>query len=110
MGECNPEKGRCGVKIEQPYRGIYIANRKILPSLVTIIIGKIDVKIVVYGPALEDYTEYMVDGIVKHVDTYKIHTWTWDERIFFRHELRVVVHTVTGKILEKSIKVWIFNL
>ena len=104
------KKGDVDVIIEQPYRGIYIANRKILPSPITIIIGKIDVKIAVYGPALEDYTEYMVDGIVKHVDTYKIHTWTWDERLFFRHELKVVVHTITGKTLEKSIKVWIFNL
>jgi len=104
------KKADVGVIIKKPYRGVYIFNRKILPSLITVVIGKIDVEMDIYGPVWEDYTEYVVDGVVRHVDIFNNHTWTWDERIFFRHELKVVVHTVTGKILEKSIKVWIFNL
>ena len=104
------EKVEVEVIIEKPYRGIYVFNRKIFPSLITIVIGKIDVKIDVYGPVWENYTEYIVDGVVKYVDYTHQHFWTWDERVFFRHELRVIVHTVTGKTLEKSIKVWIFNL
>ncbi|MCD6481167.1 MAG: carboxypeptidase regulatory-like domain-containing protein [Thermoplasmata archaeon] len=104
------KKADVDVIIKKPYRGIYIFNRKILPSLITVVIGKIDVEMDVYGPVWEDYTEYVVDGVVRYVDPFNNHTWTWDERIFFRHELKVVVHTITGKILEKSIKVWIFNL
>ena len=104
------KKADVDVIIKKPYRGIYIFNRKILPSLITVVIGKIDVEMDVYGPVWEDYTEYVVDGVVRYVDPFNNHTWTWDERLFFRHELKVVVHTITGKTLEKSIKVWIFNL
>ncbi len=55
------EKGEIGIEIVKPYRGIYVNNRKILPSLVTVVIGKIDVEVSVLGPAWDDHVEFYVD-------------------------------------------------
>ena len=104
------EKGEIGIKIVKPYRGIYINNRKILPSLITVVIGKIDVEVSVLGPAWDDYVEFYVDDELRYTAFYYPYNWTWDERAFFRHELEVILHTKTGKTVEDSIKVWIFNL
>jgi uncharacterized protein YycO len=65
----------------KPYKGIYIANKKIISTFSkTIIIGKIDIEVVTLNENITR-VDFYVDDVYKANDTTAPYKWTWDERV-----------------------------
>lgn len=100
------------IKIEQPTNGIYFSNSKLLnlPGL-TLIIGPIDIQV---NASDEDGTiekvEFLIDNVSRYNETSGKNNWTWNERIFGRHTIKVRAYDNDDNIAEDKIQVIIFNL
>ncbi len=97
------------MKIEKPENEIYFINKEILPFFTPLIFGKIDVD--VYANNIDneiDRVEFFVDGELKEIDTSEPYSWTWDERVFFRHTLKVVAYDTSGVNATRKLEVWKF--
>jgi hypothetical protein len=98
------------VQIIKPTNAIYINNNKIIPFFVTIIIGYISVEI----SALDELSgiekvEFFVDSKLKGNDTTFPYRWTWDENLFFKHKLEVVIYDRSGNQNSEKLTVWKFT-
>ena len=105
------------VKITQPTYGIYIRGNKVWPVFgifnysFTLIIGSIDIKVNANdGTSGVDRVEFYIDGDLMNTDTEAPYEWTWNERVFFTHTIRVKVYDKAGLTAEDSMDVKIFNL
>ena len=66
----------------KPYKGIYIANNKIISTFSkTIIIGKIDIEVVTLNENITR-VDFYIKNTYKANDTTAPYKWTWDERVF----------------------------
>ena len=52
----------------------------------------------------------MLKQSVRHNATEKPYTWTWDERIFFKHTIKVIAYDEDGLTDTDIVEVSIFNL
>jgi predicted phosphodiesterase len=97
------------VQIKKPQRALYVCNMKIIPLLFPVIIGKIDIEV-----GVRDYqsdvqrVEFFIDNELKETDTVLPYTWTWDEKDFFFHTIKVTAFDNTGN--SASDKLQIFKL
>jgi len=100
--------------IEKPEAGkLYIFDREIIP-----IIGnkaKIIGKITIVADANDETAgiekvEFYIDGKLKKDDNTKPYEWTWDERIFFTHTIKVIAYDKAGNKISKEVEVFIINL
>lgn len=98
------------VKIIKPEKAIYLANNKIISFFVPLLIGKIDIEVdVPFCPGSEiDRVEFYIDGNLREIDIAEPYRWTWDERVFFRHRIKVVAYVNSGDNLWDEITVWKF--
>ena len=97
------------MKIEKPENSIYFINKEILPFFSPLIFGKIDVD--VYANNIDneiDRVEFFVDDELKEIDTSEPYSWTWDERVFFKHTLKVVAYDTAGTNATRKLEVWKF--
>ncbi|MCK5030263.1 MAG: hypothetical protein KAR64_02240 [Thermoplasmatales archaeon] len=105
------------VSIIQPWKGtLYLWGipLPILPSA-TIIIGNITVLVSAISLQIMDKLEFYVDGELKYTETnpavsWQLVTWDWDEKIFFKHTLKVVAYDKGSNTVSDEIDVWIFNM
>jgi hypothetical protein len=105
LGDTTPPS----VQITRPENAIYLRNNKILPFIVTVAIGAIDVEVTANdtesGVAM---VEFYVDGVFKANDTTAPYTWTWSERGFFIYTLRVIAYDTVGNHAKAEMKVFKF--
>ena len=76
------------------------------------VIGPITFEIAVTSPLDVEMIEFYIDGqLVTTVDTPVdgLYKWTWDERVLFYHEVRVVAYDENDITSEAEIGVTIFN-
>ena len=86
----------------------------ILPSA-TIIMGNITVLVSAISLQIMDKLEFYVDDELKYTETnpavsWQLVTWDWDEKIFFKHTLKVVAYDKGSNTASDEIDVWIFNM
>jgi hypothetical protein len=97
------------VKITKPEKAIYIRNDKVLPFITALVFFAIDVEITASdnesGIAL---VEFYVDNTLKANDTTAPYSWTWSERSFFMHTLKIIAYDNAGHHTDKEITVWKF--
>ena len=95
--------------ITKPDTGIYIADRKILPFPVPVVIGKITIEVnasqVEYGI---DRIELFIDDSFKENLTDEPYSWLWSDRAFFRHTITAVAYDDSGQHASKNLTVWKF--
>ncbi len=99
--------------IEKPEGGkMYIFDREVLPLVYNkaFIIGKITVQ-ATPSDTLSGIAkvEFSVDGTHKAQVTASPYEWTWDEKIFGAHTIKVTAYDNAGNKIEKEIEVFIIN-
>jgi len=53
---------------------------------------------------------FCIDNELKHTDYKKPYNWTWDEKVFFKHEIKVIAYDEDGLTDTDTVEVFIFNL
>ena len=97
------------VKIISPKQNfLYLMDHQIIPFFVTLIIGKIDIEINASAQKGMDRVEFYIDDKLKYNDTTEPYNWTWNERVFFRHIIKVIAYDSTGNSNSDEITVWKF--
>ena len=99
--------------IEKPEGGkMYVFDREVLPLVCkkAFIIGKITVQ-ATPSDTLSGIAkvEFHVDGTYKAQVTTSPYEWTWDEKIFGAHTIKVTAYDNAGNKIEKEIEVFIIN-
>ena len=99
--------------IEKPEGGkMYVFDREVLPLVCkkAFIIGKITVQ-ATPSDTLSGIAkvEFHVDGTYKTQVTTSPYEWTWDEKIFGAHTIKVTAYDNAGNKIEKEIEVFIIN-
>ena len=78
------------LEFAKPYKGIYIANKKIISTFYkTIIIRKIDIEVVTLNENITR-VDFCIDNVYKATDSTAPYKWTWDERVFGKKVLKAV--------------------
>ena len=93
-------------EITEPFKGIYIANKKIISTLEkTIILGDITIEAVTYN---ENVTrmDFYIDNVYKATETSKPYMWTWSEHITGRKVIKAVAYDNKGNQYSTMITVW----
>ena len=98
------------LKVIKPLKGIYISNEKKRSFLTTMIFGEIDV--------IVNATDASgIEKVLFYIDNQDIATaealsppymFVWQEKMFFKHTIRIVAIDNTGKETDLEIKVWKF--
>ena len=98
------------VTITKPETGhFYIANKKVLSTEITIIIGKITVAVNAYSSKEIDKVEFYIDNVLKNTDYNESYQWLWNEFAIGEHEIKVIAYDKKGNKAEDKINVMIFN-
>jgi hypothetical protein len=97
-------------KISRPKRAIYIHNTKILPFLVPVIMGDIQLW---FGASDSESglncLELYIDNELKETFTSIPKSWTWSEHVFFRHTIKIIAYDNAGNTATKIKNVWKFS-
>jgi len=98
------------VEITKPMkRSLYINNQRVRSWWITMIIGGIDIEVDAYDEDGIDKVEFYIDKKLRATDTTEPYTWTWDERAFGSHMIKVKAYDNAGNSNTARIRVWIFN-
>lgn len=94
------------VGIEKPKEGyLYIFDREIIPLPITIIIGKITIKVdAVDETSGIDRVEVYIDDELKETLEETPYEWKWDETVFFKHTIKVVAYDKAGNTASDEIE------
>lgn len=97
------------IEITKPQRAIYIRDRKIIPFIVPVIFGDIQIWF-----SAEDtisglnHTELYIDNELKATFNTSPKSWLWDETVFLKHKIKIVAYDNAGNSAINEIKVWKF--
>ncbi|MCK4331955.1 MAG: PKD domain-containing protein, partial [Thermoplasmatales archaeon] len=105
------EAGVPYVEITKPKRALYIRDKKIIPFIVPVIIG--DIQIWFWAEDSEsglNHTELYIDDELKEIFTVCPKSWLWNETtpLKFRHRLELVAYDNAGNNATKKMTVWKF--
>jgi len=93
-------------EITTPYKGIYIANKKIVSTLEkTIILGDITVEAVTYNENVT-HMDFYVDNVYKATETSKPYIWTWNEKTTGKKVIKAIAYDDKGDQYSTVITVW----
>jgi len=98
------------VELVKPRNGLYLNDRKIIPSPFTVIIGGVTIEADADDNIGISNVSFYVDGEFKNSSYISPFTWFWDESIIGRHEIKIVAYDAAGNIAIDEQKVWIFNI
>lgn len=97
------------VDIVKPGNAIYFNNNKIMDFSVPIIIGPIDVTVNVSDNLYDiDRVEFYIDDELRYIDNNGPYSWRWDEQVFLKHGIKVIVYNNVGNYAIDKIMVWKF--
>ena len=99
------------IGLSKPKPGyLYLFNQEIKQTFLgnTIILGSIDVEV----SATEGIVavEFYIDDELKYTDYEEPFSWQWDERVFWRHNIKVIGYGEGNEVIERSMDVIIFHL
>ncbi|MCD6481127.1 MAG: hypothetical protein J7L31_02500 [Thermoplasmata archaeon] len=98
------------VELVKPRNGLYLNDRKIIPSPFTVIIGGVTIEADADDNIGISNVSFYVDGEFKNSSYISPFTWFWDESIIGRHEIKIVAYDAAGNTAMDEQKVWIFNI
>ena len=91
------------ISVEKPKAGIYLNNQKLLSFIFPIIMGNIDIKI---NGSEELYeVSFYIDGIFKRADRFPVYIYSWNERKFGIHDIKLICNGAYDKTVIKNIRV-----
>ncbi|HWR27400.1 MAG TPA: PQQ-binding-like beta-propeller repeat protein [Candidatus Thermoplasmatota archaeon] len=95
------------VTITKPENALYVANTKILPFFVPILVGSIEVQASVHevNKSLVDRVEFYIDDELQEIDTMAPYGWLWSQRSFGAHMIKVIAYK-NDKSTTDELKVW----
>lgn len=97
------------MRITKPENGIYIGDNKVLPFFTPILFGRITIEA---NATNNEYginsVAFLIDNNVKKNDSSEPYTFLWDERVFLRHDIKVIAYDNAGKSISKELLVWKF--
>ncbi len=98
------------LQVLKPLKGIYISNEKRRSFFATIVFGGIDVIVnATDGSGIEKVLFYIDNQDIPIAEALsEPYMFTWQEKMFFKHNLRIVAVDNTGKETSIEIKVWKF--
>ena len=100
------------VDIGKPLRALYLNNKRITPFVKTRIIGPIDIAAYVYedwyGHGSAEKVEFYIDDVLKATVTSQPYNWTWNDKTFGKHTIKVVAYDNEGNSAMKELEVWKF--
>lgn len=95
------------IKITKPREGfLYIMNQKVMPFVITLIIGKIDIEVNVTGDEQIDRVNFFIDGELKSTDKTMPYSYSWKQLICSRYSIKAVVYDENENHAEDEIYVW----
>jgi len=98
---------RLVVTIKKPQRALYVGNKKIVPLIFPVIVGKIDIEVEVieYLSGVQR-VEFFIDNELKETDSDSPYTWTWDEKDFFFHTIKVTAFDNSGNSASDRLQIF----
>ena len=98
------------IEIITPNKGIYFSNKLIVPFFTTIVIGEISIEISATDSSGIEKVLFYIDNQDQPVaealsPPYK---FTWSERSFKKHDIRIVVYDNAGRQNMEDIIIWKF--
>jgi hypothetical protein len=100
------------LSIAKPLTALYLLNQRIIPFIKTRIIGPIDIEAYVgdswYGQASAEKVEFYIDNELKATLTTEPFLWTWTEKRFGKHTIKVVAYDSEGKSVTQEKEVFKF--
>lgn len=103
------EESKIEVDIAKPLRAFYINNNRLMPYNKVRIIGSIDIEAYIYedwwGGGSAEKVEFYIDGDLKSTVTSKPFIWTWSEKKFGKHTIKVIAYDDEGNSNFKEIEV-----
>ena len=95
------------VEIIKPQKALYMNNNKLLRlPITTIVIGDIDIE--VYTSDGVSHVEFYIDEKLQKTDYNWPYAWTWNEKSFLRHKIKVIAHDIFGNTVSDELTVWKF--
>jgi len=96
-------------QISRPKRAVYINDKVKIPFLVPVIFGDIQLWFNAYDSESGlDYIELYIDNALKETFYSIPKSWTWDEKVFFRHIIKIIAYDNAGNNAIKQKIVWKF--
>ena len=101
-----------GVDFVKPLRAFYINNNRLFPYNKARIIGKIDIEVYVYedwyGHGSAEKVEFYIDDELKRTVNSEPYLWTWTEKKFGKHTIKVIAYDNEGNTASKELEVYKF--
>ncbi len=98
------------INITKPENALYIGDRKIMPTNIPLILGKITIETqITYQYDDIDRVEFYINNKLKEVKRNTPYFFTWDERAFLNNNIKTVVVTEDELRGSDEISIWIFN-
>ena len=101
-----PDTTPPSISLKSPWKGIYIFGKKIIPFFTTIVIGSVDIEIDVSDDSGIGYVSLYLDGNEVANFTAPPYTWTWSEKGFGKHEIKIVASDTFGNVATAEYSVW----
>lgn len=95
-------------EIIKPFKGIYIANKKITSSLEkTIILGVITIEAITYNENVT-HMDFYIDDVYRTTITTEPYRWTWRESITGKKVIKVIAYDNEENQYSSAITIWKF--
>lgn len=99
------------VNIKKPRSNcLYLFDRIAIPSIITLIIGKLTIEVETYDSENIEKVEFYVDDILENTDYESPFEWLWDGINLGKHTLTVIAYDKKGNTAVDEITVLTFNL
>jgi uncharacterized protein YycO len=93
-------------EITKPFKGVYLANKKIVSTLNnSLIFGSIDIEVVTYNENITRM-EFYVDNVYEATDDTEPYCWRWSNRTVGRRVITAIAYDDEGNSYFNSITIW----
>ncbi len=106
---CSLTRSTIEVEIVKPLKALYRNNERIIPFIRPQIIGSIDIEAYIPGgwfePGEAEKVEFYIDDILQETKTSQPYNWTWLQKTFGKHTIKVIAYDFNGDIARAEIEV-----
>ncbi len=106
---CSLTTSTIELELNKPLNALYIQNQRIMPWNNPRIIGSIDIAVYIPGgwgePGDAEKVEFYVDGILQATITEQPYNWTWSQKTFGKHLIKVIAYDFNGDTASKELEV-----
>jgi hypothetical protein len=97
------------LEINRPKRAVYFNDRWITPFIVPVVIGNIQIWFWANDSESGlEHIELYIDNELKDIFHTIPKSWKWDEKLFYKHEIKLVAYDKAGNINSETKDVWKF--